>query len=79
VLLYADDTVLIAESAQTLQNCLNDFGEYCKTWKLKINKDKTKVIIFGSRQNRNFSFKIDNTSLEIVNSYKYLCFFSKIW
>ena len=72
VLLYADDTVLIAENAQTLQNCLNDFADYCKTWKLNINKDKTKVIIFGSRQNRNFSFKIDNTFLEIVNSYKYL-------
>jgi hypothetical protein len=35
VLLYADDTVLIAESAEQLQSQSNDFYKYCKKWNLK--------------------------------------------
>jgi hypothetical protein len=30
VLLYADDTVIVAESREDLQAQLNVFGEYCK-------------------------------------------------
>ena len=46
-LLYADDTVLMAESHDDLQNILNKFGEYCNTWRLKASTDKTKVIVFS--------------------------------
>jgi hypothetical protein len=45
-LLYADDTVLMAETHDDLQNILNKFGEYCNTCRLKANTDKTKVIVF---------------------------------
>jgi hypothetical protein len=45
-LLYADDTVLMAETHDDLQNILNKFGEYYNTWRLKANTDKTKVIVF---------------------------------
>jgi hypothetical protein len=45
--LYADDTVIIAESENDLQNALNTFNLYCDQWKLKINVDKTKVLIFS--------------------------------
>jgi hypothetical protein len=41
VLLYADDTVIIAESREDLQAQLNVFGEYCKKWKLKVNAERT--------------------------------------
>jgi hypothetical protein len=34
-LLYADDTVLMAETHDDLQNILNKFGDYCNTWRLK--------------------------------------------
>ena len=47
-ILYADDTVLMAETHDDLQNILNKFGEYCNTWRLKANTDKTKVIVFFS-------------------------------
>jgi hypothetical protein len=36
-MLYADDTILLAESAEDLQVQLNAFGEYCDNWKMKVN------------------------------------------
>ena len=42
VLLYADDTVLLAETADDLQHQLYCFELYCETWKLKVNATKTK-------------------------------------
>ena len=46
ILLYADDTVLMAESADDLQSELNKFYEYCKIWRLKVNTEKTTIVIF---------------------------------
>ena len=46
IILYADDTVLFANSKENLQKCLNALKEYCDKWKLKINADKTKIMIF---------------------------------
>ena len=50
VLLYADDTVLLAETADDLQHQLYCFELYCETWKLKVNATKTKNLIFFKRQ-----------------------------
>jgi len=46
VLLYADDTVIFAENATELQKALNAMFEYCNLWKLKVNPNKTKVLVF---------------------------------
>jgi hypothetical protein len=64
-----DDLVLLSESQEGLQNCLNKTWEYCKRWGLEINYTKSKVMIFnkGSRLS-NVKFYID----EIVRHYKYL-------
>jgi hypothetical protein len=72
-LLYANDLVLLSESQEGLQNCLNKTWEYCKSWGLEINYTKSKVMIFnkGSRLS-NVKFYIDKTELEIVCHYKYL-------
>ena len=72
VLLYADDTAIICESADEFQTTLNNFVDYCKMWKLNINYDKTKKFIFGARKTDQFSFKMENKVIEIVKSYKYL-------
>ena len=74
-LLYADDTVLIAESPTDMQQCLNAFVSYCQVWKLTINKDKTKLMIFGARKTSNIAFKIDGEIIETVAKYKYLGIF----
>ena len=50
VLLYADDTVILADSAEDLQKSLDFFSHYCTEWKLKVNESKTKVVIFGARR-----------------------------
>ena len=46
VIMYADDTALLAESASNLLNILNLFHEYCLKWKLKSKY----------RQNKNYDF-----------------------
>ena len=53
MLLYADDTVLLAESAEELQAALNAMFLYCKTWNLSVNSTKTKVIVFEKSNYKN--------------------------
>ncbi len=43
--LYADDTVLLAESEGMLQKIVDEFDRVCRR-KLKINADKSKVMVF---------------------------------
>ena len=46
--LYADDTVLVAETPGLLE-ALNSLYENCNEWKLKVNETKTKVLVFCKR------------------------------
>jgi hypothetical protein len=39
---------LLAETANDLQAQLDAFYEYFNLWKLKVNADKTKVMVFGN-------------------------------
>ena len=50
IILYADDTVLMAESSSNLQTLLDTFYLYCDTWKMKVNVDKTKIVVFSKGQ-----------------------------
>ena len=74
VLMYADDTIILADSKENLQLALNALKSYCDTWKLEINCTKTKITIFSSRKanTTDFNFKYGNNSIEIVDWYKYL-------
>ena len=44
LLLYADDTVIFADTYQGLQKGLKNLEVYCKIWRLAVNVEKTKVI-----------------------------------
>ena len=73
-LMFADDLVIISQSATGLQKCLNNLQQYCSKWCLTINIDKTKIIIFskcGYIVSRN-TFYIYDQPLEIVKKYCYL-------
>jgi len=76
-LLYADDLVLVSEDADGMQVLLDNLADYCRKWHLLINSQKSKVMIINpNRGNRavvnNRQFSIENETLEIVDSYKYL-------
>ena len=51
-LLYADDTVLVRNSIENLQQLLNEFDNVCKGRKLKVNMGKCKVIVCGMTERR---------------------------
>jgi hypothetical protein len=72
-ILYADETVLLAESAEELQSELNYFYEYCEKWNLKVNINKSKVMVFSKgRLPINLNFNMNNMKLEIVSEFIYL-------
>ena len=76
VLLFADDAVLFSSTKEGLQTTLNVFNNYCITWKLTVNTNKTKVMIFSNgRQANNLKFYLNGAELEIVSEYKYLGIF----
>ena len=74
VLLYADDIILMATSAEDLQKALNTLANYCLRWKLTVNVNKTKIIIFrvGGRLPLNIRFTYNGIEIEIVSEYSYL-------
>ena len=74
-LLYADDLLLLSTTAEGLQSNINKVQEFCKQWGLSINIDKTKIMIFsknGKATGDHFQFTVGHSTLEYVNSYKYL-------
>ena len=73
LLLYADDTVILSNTSENLQLTLKAFENYCEHWKLRINVDKTKVLIFEKRRTRPVrQFFLNENEIEIVDSYCYL-------
>ena len=50
IILYADDTVIMAESAANLQNQLDSFSDYCDISRLKLNVEKSKIVGFFRKE-----------------------------
>lgn len=72
-LLYADDTAVLAESAEDLQTGLDAVSDYCSYSKVTVNAKKTKVVIFSRGKLRIIpEFTYNGTRLEVVNEYLYL-------
>ena len=72
-LLYADDTLILAESAKDLQEALKGLHTYCNKWALNVNLDKTKVIIFSRGKVKKFKpFKFGDNTIDVVDDYVYL-------
>ena len=74
LLLYADDSTIFSETAEGLQEGLNLLSSYCTKWKLMLNTDKTKIVVFrkGGILPRNLKFNYNGSELEIVSSFSYL-------
>ena len=75
LLLYADDTVILAESQEQLQAALNSMYLYCQTWQLQVNPAKTKVVIFSKRKIKEKPvFTYNGENLAVVDDFVYLGF-----
>ena len=73
ILLYADDTVILAESSDDMQNQINYFYDFCKKWRLKVNIEKSKVLFFSNgRLPNNIKFNYNDKELKIVAHFSYL-------
>jgi lipid II:glycine glycyltransferase (peptidoglycan interpeptide bridge formation enzyme) len=73
--MYADDVILISETASGLQNCLNQLSKYCERWNLEINTSKSKAMIFNNRGRlKTDVLKFNSSIIEnvIIRSYTYL-------
>ena len=49
-LLYADDLAVIAETEEELIKRLNEWKDYVESKGMRVNMNKTKVMISGERQ-----------------------------
>ena len=72
VLLYADDTVIFGVDETNFQKNLDIFYQYAKTWQLDINNDKIKMLIFGTRNDDRFDFKMGENKISQCKEFKYL-------
>lgn len=72
-LLFADDSVILAPGAGSLQRKLDQLASYFDELGLMVNISKTKVMRFRRRQRKkNESFYFKGEKLEIVSEYTYL-------
>ena len=88
ICLFADDTVLLAESEVDLQRVVNEFYSVWKRRKLKVNAGKSKVMVFERKEEEAIDFStayrvrlppvarcriiLGNEEMEEVNEFKYL-------
>jgi hypothetical protein len=72
---YADDIALTSNTAENLQLQLNKFYNYTRFKGLKLNTDKTKVVVFFSKNTcANQTFTYVGTPLELITEFNYLGF-----
>ena len=61
-----------------MQQSLNIFQLYCDLWKLDVNINKTKVMVFSKKKNLNYSFILQDKQLEVVENFSYQVLFLNI-
>lgn len=74
MLLYADDSVILAESSEGLQDGLDYLHDYCQRWKLTVNTAKTKVLVFArsNRLSHDDHWFYGDQRIDVVNKFCYL-------
>ena len=73
VLLYADDIVVMGDTAEELQNVLDVVDEYGRDFGVRFSSEKSKVLIVNrSEDERDVSWKLGENELQQAQEYKYL-------
>ena len=79
-LLYADDMVLLATSAEGLQRQLDLLQQFCQQWGLTVNTVKTKLMLLSGQRTQQAAkqtaeaagLSFGGQQLESFTSFKYL-------
>ena len=69
---YADDTALMAESEEKLQEIVNEVKYHSSRGGLEMNVKKTKVMLITRKPEKTITIKVDSADLERVHQFKYL-------
>lgn len=69
---YADDTVLLADTAEGLQRLIEKVAETCSRYNMRLNTNKTKVMVVSKDSNNNARFYIDGTQIQKTAVITYL-------
>ena len=69
-MLWADDLILVSDTAEGLQKQLNGLATFCGRFQMIVNALKTKIMIIGKREGEKFTF--NEKEIEICENYKYL-------
>ena len=80
-LLWADDMIIVSNSANGLQSSLDNLFKYCSQWQLILNVMKTKILVYNKAaiKTRMPPFTFNGSDIEIVSEYKYLgCVFKDL-
>ena len=69
LLMYADDMVIFAESAEELQAMLNTSYSYTTKWNLTVNVEKTEIVIFrnGGKIRSDEKWFLNGENIRIVD------------
>ena len=62
----------MADTAEDLQNALNLYERYGQEWHLKVNNEKSKIVVFSRGRNRLYNFTFAHQPIEVVHEYKFL-------
>ena len=68
--LYADDLVLCGESEEDLRAMVGRFVEMFRRRGLKVNRDKSKVMVLGGEEGLECEVCVDGIRLEHVSEFK---------
>ncbi len=74
-LLYADDLVLLSPTEEGLQDSLNLLEDFCQSWALTVNLQRTRVMMFQKRsrsQRPTHTFTLAHRTIETTKTYTYL-------
>ena len=61
---FADDTVLIAESKEDIQEMINELNQKCREYGMSLTAKKTKVMVIDKMEQIECEIKVENKELE---------------
>jgi len=74
MLMFADDIGLVSDTVVGLQKQLNLLHKFCVDFKMLVNLDKTKIVVFkrGGRLSSREVWTYDGTAVETVSGFTYV-------